>query len=214
MTRNQTTRVHRPDGTRHAGRRTSDAPWRGRGFTLVELMVVVTIVILLVATMVPSMLRAQMIARNAQTKSSISTLSAACHMYKQDFDVYPDSKPEDDMLGRQRLVNAFYGPNDDGWRPAGRRTERYTGSTFGVTNVPRDGSGKARVFRDAFGQDIYYYAKREGTFHNDNSDDGPGNINTYAGTNVTGSHDFLLISKGYDRDWDTANKKDDVTNFR
>ena len=63
-----------------------------KGFTLVEIMIVVAIIILLAAIAIPNLLRARLNANEAAAIASLRTLSTACESYRagQTSPSYPD----------------------------------------------------------------------------------------------------------------------------
>ena len=61
-------------------------------FTLIELMVVITIIALLMALVLPAIQKVRIGARRAQTGADISQLSAAAASFKQEFKFYPPSE--------------------------------------------------------------------------------------------------------------------------
>ena len=64
-----------------------------RGFTLVEIMIVVAIIILLAAIAIPNLLRARLNANEAAAIGALRTLSTACESYRaaQTTPAYPDA---------------------------------------------------------------------------------------------------------------------------
>lgn len=60
-----------------------------KGFTLIEIMIVVAIVIILVTFAVPNFLRSRIIANEAAAISNLKTLNNACQMYHVDHEEYP-----------------------------------------------------------------------------------------------------------------------------
>lgn len=81
-----------------------------RGFTLVEILVVICIMTILMALLVVIIRGAIDRARTEKTRAIISTLSAACDSYKQDFGIFPPSNPHKESanlhlyLGRKRRM--------------------------------------------------------------------------------------------------------------
>jgi prepilin-type N-terminal cleavage/methylation domain-containing protein len=125
-----------------------------RGFTLVELMIVISIIGMLVMLLVPVVSSARMIAAKAATTDVIRRLSMALEAYKSDFGEYPPSRPSwrwsktaDQKLcgtmnrGAANLVWYLAGPGGNGW------------GVDGAGRMPYDGlnvSGTSRLYTAAF----------------------------------------------------------------
>lgn len=88
---------------------------KSRGFTLIEIMVVVVIMGILAALVVPKLMGRTDDARIAAAKQDISTLMQALKLYKLDNQRYPTSEQ-----GLQALiVKPATGPAADGWKTGG-----------------------------------------------------------------------------------------------
>ena len=64
-------------------------PTTRSAFTLIELMVVITIIVLMIALILPGIQKVRTAGRRAQTGADISQLSAAAASFKQEFKFYP-----------------------------------------------------------------------------------------------------------------------------
>lgn len=76
---------------------------RRRGFTLVEILVVVAIIVILSALLTPAIMRALVSARNARLAIEIAQLKLAIETYKQKTGDYPPS------------LNEYFQPSSDYW---------------------------------------------------------------------------------------------------
>jgi general secretion pathway protein G len=109
-----------------------------RGFTLLELLIVVTILGALAAMVVPNLLHALHNARQKRTMSSMRGLSEGIEMYQQDSGFFPNhsSVPISALSGDLALYVRPFDPND-GWS----RTFWYSneGDSYTLMSFGRDG---------------------------------------------------------------------------
>lgn len=62
-----------------------------KAFTLVEMMIAVTIIIILVTLAVPNILRSRIVANEGAALANLKTISNACQLYHINTEAYPES---------------------------------------------------------------------------------------------------------------------------
>ncbi|MEW6235288.1 MAG: type II secretion system protein [Candidatus Omnitrophota bacterium] len=143
---------------------------RKKGFSLVELLVVVSIIGILAVILVPNVQENIRRAKIAKTKALISSLSFAIISYKNDFGKYPPSynpqqlhialtekgkTPYEADSNEQLLIHQ----GDSLWvnpeRPSDDRRERII-TLLGIPADARSAQSDDYVFVDAWGNTIYY----------------------------------------------------------
>ena len=97
----------------------------GRGFTLVELLVVMGIIAILVSLLFSAITGVMVAVRRAATANVINTLGVALDAFRNDWGVYPPSDDQHDKLtaadatdgkyGYYNLFLALTGPGQTGW---------------------------------------------------------------------------------------------------
>jgi type II secretory pathway pseudopilin PulG len=115
------------------------------GFTTVELLVAIGIIILLIGILVPLVGRLQTSAKTADTRSFISQLSGAIERYHGDFKAYPGPISNDEvyhnLYGSASFPSGAFGPNG----PFNRGFQMATGVT-GFADASGDAvDGKQRI---------------------------------------------------------------------
>ena len=70
-----------------------------KGFTLVEIMIVVAIIALLAAIAIPNLLRARINANDAAAQSTLKSYATACESYAASEGIYPSTADESELTG-------------------------------------------------------------------------------------------------------------------
>jgi len=106
-----------------------------RGFTIIELLTVMSIIVILIALLVPSLNSVRRYSRVVRQKGQFHDLGTGLEMFSIDFDGYPDSKTKDNAgspynvdldnnpyCGAMRLCEAMIGQDGLGYHPDSRLT--------------------------------------------------------------------------------------------
>lgn len=135
-----------------------------KGFTLVEIMIVVAIIVLLAAIAIPNLLRARLSANEATAIAAMRTLSTAMESYRaaQSPPAYPNALTNLNASNPPYIDSVLAGGNKSGYT----FTVAGGGNTYGITAAPQtanvtgvrsfyvDQSGVVRVGTDAAGTPI------------------------------------------------------------
>lgn len=119
-----------------------------RGFTLVELLVVIGIIGLLVALLMPTISKANETVRAILTRWTIKNIALGLENFKQDFQIYPPSLPREPLTGNKtnpasgdmptgaaNLVYYLTGPAGNGWGFAAGGLMPFPSMTSGGTTM-------------------------------------------------------------------------------
>lgn len=119
-----------------------------RGFSLIELIVVVGIILILVSILIPALGGARMSVQTADSKSQLASLSTACESYYQIFQAYPGPVSEKSIAantgvisGNQNLLIGLGRKSADTDAKAGGTTTEIKGSSTPAFDVFVDTKG-------------------------------------------------------------------------
>ena len=98
------------------------------GFTIVELLTVMSIIIILMGLLAPAMNRVRRYARKVNQKNQFHSIDVALELFRAEFDGYPDSGARDGSTpaggvpycGAMKLAEAMMGQDLLGFHPASR----------------------------------------------------------------------------------------------
>lgn len=106
-----------------------------KGFTLVEIMIVVAIIVLLAAIAIPNLLRARLSANEATAIAAMRTISTAAESFRagQSPPAYPGNLSQLSSANPPYIDSVLGGGNKSGYT----FTWAGSGNTFGVTAAPQ-----------------------------------------------------------------------------
>ncbi|MGD0572176.1 MAG: hypothetical protein ABSB11_04065 [Sedimentisphaerales bacterium] len=94
------------------------------GFTIIELLTVMSIIVILISLLAPALNRVRRYATDVKQKAQFHSIAIALDMFNADFDGYPDSNAIDDMgynyCGAMRLAEALVGQDLKGFNPSSK----------------------------------------------------------------------------------------------
>ena len=99
---------------------------RKAGFTIVELLTVMSIIIILMGLLAPAMNRVRRYARRVSQKNQFHSIDIALEVFRAEFDGYPDSgamdtaTPPQSYCGAMKLAEAMMGQDLLGFHPDSR----------------------------------------------------------------------------------------------
>ncbi len=127
--------------------KTGGRTMRRKGFTLIELMIVVAIIAILASIAIPQYKKFQLKAKTSEAKSNIGAIRSAEETYAAEHDVYkvipnvPDNVPGAQAADWTSSTNGGVGFDDIGFKPAGKVYYTYwVVAGDGAANPPSDTS--------------------------------------------------------------------------
>lgn len=123
------------------------------GFTVIELMTVVAIIVILIGILVPGIRGVKRIAKNLEQKSLFHSIDIGLNLYKKDFGDYPDSEEKINgsmhFTGAQHLAEAMVGRDEKGFESSQSRKWNWPGMPSGTdlyTDDPKSISRRKPVY--------------------------------------------------------------------
>lgn len=78
-----------------------------RGFTLIEMMIVVAIIAILVAILVPNFMRARAQAQTAACEANLKEIATALELYQTDHQMYPDVTSLSNVTNTETNIGSY-----------------------------------------------------------------------------------------------------------
>jgi len=129
------------------------------GFTIVELLTVMSIIILLISLLVPALNRVRRYAQNVKQRAQFHSIAVALDLFNAENTGYPDSNAFDDLgmpyCGAMKLAEAMVGQDLKGFNPKSRFRREGFGSAAPWDNMPYPPTGTCGVTGGAAGLACY-----------------------------------------------------------
>jgi type II secretory pathway pseudopilin PulG len=107
-------------------KRVSNNQHSGHGFTIIELLTVMSIIIILIGLLVPSLNRVRRYSMDVKQRAQFHSIAIALDLFNAEFNDYPNSDAMDDQAtpqnycGAMKLCEAMVGQDLKGFNPASR----------------------------------------------------------------------------------------------
>jgi type II secretory pathway pseudopilin PulG len=119
-------------------KRVNNNQHNGHGFTIIELLTVMSIIIILIGLLVPSLNRVRRYSTDVKQRAQFHSIAVALDLFNAEFDGYPNSEAMDDQTtpqnycGAMKLTEAMVGQDLKGFNPLSRfrRTDFGTATCY------------------------------------------------------------------------------------
>jgi prepilin-type N-terminal cleavage/methylation domain-containing protein len=107
----------------------------GHGFTIIELLTVMSIIVILITLLVPSLTRVRRYSIDVKQRAQLHSIAVALDLFNPKYEGYPNSDATDDQstpqnyCGAMKLCEAMVGQDLKGFNP----TSRFRRNGFGLT---------------------------------------------------------------------------------
>ncbi len=106
-----------------------------RGFTLIEMMIVVAIIAILVAILVPNFMRARAQAQTAACEANLKEIATALELYQTDHQQYPNVTAATNVTSSEPNIGSYLRQTPiDPVAPAGNYTYQVTNPDTGTAS--------------------------------------------------------------------------------
>src|SRR5947209_1474295 len=150
-----------------------------KGFSLIELLIVVAIILIIAAIAIPNLLRAKIAANQASAVGSLRTLNTACIAYSTSYNQFPSALSNLGPIGSNGTASSTSADLIDSVLSAGTKsgyTFHYTAGSlnqsYTITATP--------ITAATTGQNMYY-TDQSGVIRSDTSGSGAGSASTPIG---------------------------------
>ena len=151
---------------------------RRRGFTLIELMIVVAIIGILAAIAIPNFLRFQLKAKSSEAKTNLAAIRTAEESYFAEYGSFVSALPSPAALDNNQKTDFSNAPNGNGkgfdrigWSPEGQVYFNYSVNTNLGTDDEFTAAAHADIDNDT---DPQYWGYRKGATEDGKSHGGYG----------------------------------------
>ena len=121
-------------------KRVSNNQHSRHGFTIIELLTVMSIIIILISLLAPSLNRVRRYSMDVKQKVQFHSIAVALDLFNSEFDGYPDSNATDDQgqnyCGAMKLTEAMVGQDLKGFNPASRFERSGFGNATPTPTMP------------------------------------------------------------------------------
>ena len=123
-------------------KRVSNNQHSRHGFTIIELLTVMSIIIILIGLLVPSLNRVRRYSMDVKQKAQFHSIAIALDLFNSEFDGYPNSDAVDDQAtpqnycGAMKMTEALVGQDLKGFNPASRFERSGFGNATPTPGMP------------------------------------------------------------------------------
>jgi len=152
---------------------------RQKGFSLIELLIVVAIILIIAAIAIPNLLRAKIAANQASAVGSLRTLNTACIAYSTSYGTFPGALSNLGPIGSSGTASSTSADLIDSVLSGGTKSGYTFKFTAGSSNQSYTITATP-ITAATTGQNMYY-TDQSGVIRSDTSGSGAGSASTPIG---------------------------------